>query len=287
MRGRATAIASPYPAPSASAWIAANAPFTSGLAIWAAISRDADAGDTGRGEVGRDVGDRLVQRDRERDLLVQRRQAGGVDLDEPDACCGEPRPCRACDRRDVRFKAGPERGGDADAACRASGAAAIGVAPVMTASSSATSATVRAHRPDGVARVADRHDGAAPSIAPLRAAVADRRAQADDAAQRGRNARRAAGVGAEAAGDDARGDRDRGAAGRAARNPRAVVRVLTGPANGVRLVLVMPNASSCMLVLPMTIAPASTASAATARWRSARTLRSAGGAAGRRQVARC
>src|SRR6266849_3034249 len=31
----------------------------------------------------------------------------------------------------------------------------------------------------------------------------------------------------------------------------------TGPANDDRLVLVMPNASSCMLVLPMTMAPAS------------------------------
>ena len=31
----------------------------------------------------------------------------------------------------------------------------------------------------------------------------------------------------------------------------------TGPANALRLVLVMPNASSCMLVLPSTMAPAS------------------------------
>ena len=32
---------------------------------------------------------------------------------------------------------------------------------------------------------------------------------------------------------------------------------LTGPANGLRFVLVIPNASSCMFVLPSTIAPAS------------------------------
>src|SRR4051812_13297936 len=51
---------------------------------------------------------------------------------------------------------------------------------------------------------------------------------------------------------------------------------LTGPANGLRLVLVMPNASSCRLVLPITIAPASTRACSVGAFDAGRTLRSAG-----------
>ena len=50
---------------------------------------------------------------------------------------------------------------------------------------------------------------------------------------------------------------------------------LTGPANELRLVLVMPKASSCRFVLPSTIAPASTSRCSTGALARGRTLRSA------------
>ena len=55
---------------------------------------------------------------------------------------------------------------------------------------------------------------------------AERRLEADDAAERGRDADRAAAVAAERQRARAGGDRDRGAAGGAARRPRRVVRVV-------------------------------------------------------------
>ena len=69
----------------------------------------------------------------------------------------------------------------------------------MIASSRATSPTVRPIGPT-VSRVwlIGHHAGVV--VAALGAAIADRRAQPDDAAQRRRNAGRAAGVGAEPAG---------------------------------------------------------------------------------------
>ncbi len=82
------------------------------------------------------------------------------------------------------------------------------------------------HRADGVAGVADRHHRVGVGVAPLRAAIAHRRTQPDDAAQRRRHARRAAGVGAQTGRHDARGDGRRGAARRTAGDARAVVGVL-------------------------------------------------------------
>jgi hypothetical protein len=51
---------------------------------------------------------------------------------------------------------------------------------------------------------------------------------------------------------------------------------LTGPAKGARLVLVMPNASSCRLVLPMTTAPASSSFCSDGALRAGRACCSAG-----------
>src|SRR4051794_21390598 len=50
----------------------------------------------------------------------------------------------------------------------------------------------------------------------------------------------------------------------------------TGPANDDRLVLVIPNASSCMLALPITIAPASSSFCSEGAFRVGRAFRSAG-----------
>ena len=45
--------------------MAPNAPLTSGLAIFAGDVGERDAFDAGRLEIGRDIRDRLMQRDRE------------------------------------------------------------------------------------------------------------------------------------------------------------------------------------------------------------------------------
>ena len=174
----------------------------------------------------------------------------------------------------------PIRRPDSDAAAK------IGGSPVMIGVEQGDVADGAAHRPDRVAGVADRHHAGA-VVAPLGAAVADRGTQADDAAERGRNAGRAAGVGAEAGRDDARGDRRRGAAGGAAGMRVRSYGFFTGPAKLLRLVLVMPKASSCRFALAMTIAPASTSFCSVGAFAVGRTPRSAGGAAGGRQVAAC
>ena len=155
-------------------------------------------------------------------------EAGGVDLDEVDAGRGEPGPrLRHRPRRPARSSPAQN---DAGMPMRrpVSDAGEAGAPPVIDRVEQGNVGDGAAHRPDRVARVADRHHAGA-VVAALRAAVADRRAQADDAAQRGRDARRAAGVGAEPARHDARGDGRGGAAGRAARDARPVVGVLHRP----------------------------------------------------------
>ena len=163
------------------------------------------------GEIGVQVGDRLVERDRKAGLVVEprrrrrcrprpapRRRPSGAPARRPSAApssasSGSQKCARGTPRRRP-FRLGAARGG-------AAGDDAVEQHAVGDAAR---------HRPGGVAGVRDRHD------AGLRPA-AGRRPEADDAAQRRRDAHRAAGVGADAAGRDARADRDADAAARAAR----------------------------------------------------------------------
>ena len=78
----------------------------------------------------------------------------------------------------------------------------------------------------GVPRVRDRHDALA-RVAPVR------RPESDEAAERGRHARRAAGVGGQPHRGDPGGDGRRGAAARASRNAGEVIGVAGRPAERV------------------------------------------------------
>ena len=142
-----------------------------------------------------------------------------------------PRQCRTAGRR------------------AATGSSGANSSPAMTASALAQSATLRASGPIGIER--DSYSG----NAPVGRHALPARLEADDAAERRRNAHRAAGVGADGDLAHAVGDRDRGARGRAARHARAVGRIagraeMRIGADGAE------KANSVMLVLATITAPA-------------------------------
>ena len=73
-----------------------------------------DALDAGRSEIGRDVGNRLMQRDREGDLAVLLEQSRQIGLHEDNTGIGKPGARGHHHRFEIAVEPRPERGGHAE-----------------------------------------------------------------------------------------------------------------------------------------------------------------------------